>query len=175
MVAQNVAEIINNHLSLEIECIDRMYLNGYVPGLQTEGGFIHFVRKHLGFPIASTAVVAPMSKSFVEAIEAFAKQNKVDLVGFDKQQRKDDVTREYLARATFSEGVLYIGQGAGKSQCVPNDSSAKRQRKIVSLDQPWHGVTESLLFLYSRRRLRTAVHQILWVLSLCDQGLSQRT
>jgi hypothetical protein len=48
MVSQNVAEIIKNHVTREVECIDRMYLNGYVLGLQTESGFIHFVRKHLG-------------------------------------------------------------------------------------------------------------------------------
>lgn len=47
MVSQNVAEIIQKHVTLEVESIDRMYLNGYVPGLQTEGGFVHFVRKHL--------------------------------------------------------------------------------------------------------------------------------
>mgnify|MGYP003471157208 CR=1 FL=1 len=46
MVSQNVAEIIKNHVVLEVEGIDRMYLNGYVPGLQTEGGFVHFVHKH---------------------------------------------------------------------------------------------------------------------------------
>ena len=58
MVSQNVAEIIKNHVVLEVESIDRMYLNGYVPGLQTEGGFVHFVHKHLGFPIASTALIS---------------------------------------------------------------------------------------------------------------------
>jgi len=50
-----------------------MHLNVNVSGLQTEGEFVHFVRKHLGYPIASTALVAPMSKAFVQAIETFAK------------------------------------------------------------------------------------------------------
>jgi len=71
MVSQNVAEIINNHGVLEVESIDRLYLNGYIPGLQTEGGFVHFVHKHLGFPIASTALISPMSKAFVHAVEEF--------------------------------------------------------------------------------------------------------
>ena len=88
MVSQNVAEIIKNHVVLEVEGIDRMYLNGYVPGLQTEGGFVHFVHKHLGFPIASTAVISPLSKAFVHAIEVFAKELQVDLITFDKNQRK---------------------------------------------------------------------------------------
>ena len=43
MVSQNVAEIIQNHMPLEVECIDRMYLNGSVPGLQTEGGLVHWL------------------------------------------------------------------------------------------------------------------------------------
>jgi len=72
MVSQNVAELSKYHVVLELESIDRRYLNGYVPGLQTEGGFIHFVPKHLEFPIASTAVISPLSKAFVHAIEVFA-------------------------------------------------------------------------------------------------------
>lgn len=115
MVSQNVAEIIKNHVVLEVECIDRMYLNGYVPGLQTEGGFVHFVRQHLGFPIASTAVISPLSKAFVHAIEVFAKEQQVDLIPFGKNQRKDDVTQEYLTRASFTEGVLYIGKAQEKA------------------------------------------------------------
>ncbi len=77
MVSQNVAELIKNHVTLEVEGIDRMYLNGYVPGLQTEGGFVHFVHQHLGFPIASTTVISPLSKAFVHGIEVFAKESPV--------------------------------------------------------------------------------------------------
>jgi hypothetical protein len=80
MVPQNLAEIIRSHVTLEVEGIDRMYLNGYVPNLQSEGGFVHFVRDHLQFPIASTAVVAPLSKAFVASIEKFAREQGVDLV-----------------------------------------------------------------------------------------------
>ena len=36
MVTQNVTEIIRHHVTLEVEGSDRMYLNAYVPGLQTE-------------------------------------------------------------------------------------------------------------------------------------------
>jgi hypothetical protein len=80
MVSQNVAEIIKNHVVLEVESIYRIYLNGYVPGFQTEGGFVHFARKHLGYPIASTAVIAPMSKTFVQAIDRYAQQHQVDIL-----------------------------------------------------------------------------------------------
>jgi hypothetical protein len=116
MIPHNVAEIIRQHVTLEVEGIDRMYLNAYVPGLQTEGGFVHFVRNHLGFPIASTAVIAPMSDRFVRTIEAFAKTHHLDLVAFEKDQRKDDLAKEYLARCTFTEGVLFIGKAQEKAR-----------------------------------------------------------
>ena len=48
MVTQSVAEIIRKQVVLEVEGIDRLYLNGYVPMLHTEGGFVHFVRDRLG-------------------------------------------------------------------------------------------------------------------------------
>ena len=38
-VARSVAEVLERHVTLEVECIDRMYLNAYVPILQTEGGW----------------------------------------------------------------------------------------------------------------------------------------
>jgi hypothetical protein len=103
---------------LEVESLDRMYLNGYVPGLQTEGGFVHFVhfvRKHLGYPIASTAVISPLSKAFVHALEVFVEPQHVEVVTFDKNQRKDDVTKEYLARTSFTEGMLFIGKAQEKA------------------------------------------------------------
>jgi hypothetical protein len=41
MIAKNLAELIRDHVVLEVESIDRLYLNGYVPLLQSEGGFVH--------------------------------------------------------------------------------------------------------------------------------------
>ena len=40
MVSKNVAEILTHHVTFELEAIDRMYLNAYVPSLQTGGGFV---------------------------------------------------------------------------------------------------------------------------------------
>lgn len=116
MIPQNLAEIIRSHVTLEVEGIDRMYLNGYVPNLQSEGGFVYFVREHLKFPIASTAVVAPLSRAFVASIEKFAQEQGVDLVTFEKDQRKDDLTQAYLARSSGQEGVLYIGKAQEKAK-----------------------------------------------------------
>jgi hypothetical protein len=49
----NINELLEGHLTLEVECIDRLYLNGYLPSLATSGGLIRFLTEHLGKPIPS--------------------------------------------------------------------------------------------------------------------------
>jgi hypothetical protein len=89
MIRKNVADILQDHVTFELEAIDRMYLNAYVPSLQTGGGFVWFVKTHLGARVPSTATVAPMSPRFVEDIERFADTQGIDLVTFEKRQRKE--------------------------------------------------------------------------------------
>ena len=66
MVYKNVAEILQHHVTFELEGIDRMYLNAYVPSLQTGGGVVYFLKTQLAVRVPSTVMVAPMSERFVE-------------------------------------------------------------------------------------------------------------
>ena len=68
MVARSVASLLEGHVELEVECIDRMYLNAYVPSLQTPEGLVGFVKRQLDATIPSTVLLAPMSRAFVKAI-----------------------------------------------------------------------------------------------------------
>jgi hypothetical protein len=115
MVHKSVAEILRDHVTFELEAIDRMYLNAYVPSLQTGAGFVYFVKTQLGVRVPSTVMVAPMSQRFVGAIERFAVTEGVDLVTFEKGQRKDDVAQQYLAAFTGDEGILFIGKAQEKA------------------------------------------------------------
>lgn len=36
----NIAELIKDHVTLEVDCVDRLYLNAYIPKLQGEKGVI---------------------------------------------------------------------------------------------------------------------------------------
>ena len=58
-ITHNVATLLKEHVTLAVEGIDRMYLNVYVPHLQWEQGIVGFFRKHLGQPVASSALMAP--------------------------------------------------------------------------------------------------------------------
>src|SRR5216683_197134 len=70
MIAQSVADILNHHVKLAVEGIDRMYLNIYVPKLQHEQGIVWFFREHRGLPVPSAAVMSPMSRNFVASWKA---------------------------------------------------------------------------------------------------------
>ena len=107
---QTVREVLENKVVLDIEGIDRLYLNLYQPMLQTGGGVATFFKAHRGAKVASTVLMAPMSRSFVKATHDFGQREGVEIVAFAKGQRKDEVTRERLAGFSASEGVLYIGK-----------------------------------------------------------------
>jgi hypothetical protein len=115
MVSKNVAEILHDHVTFELEAIDRMYLNAYVPSLQTGAGFVYFLKTQLGVRVPSTVMVAPMTERFVTTIERFVEAEQVDLVTFERGQRKDDVAQAYFAAFTGQEGVLFVGKAQEKA------------------------------------------------------------
>jgi hypothetical protein len=133
MIRNSVAEILENHVTFELEAIDRMYLNGYVPSLQTGGGFVYFVKNQLKAIVPSTTVVAPMSERFVQAIERFVATEGLDLVTFEKGQRKDDVAQEYLGGFDREEGVLFVGKAQEKASVFRTEKRRDAQGKTY----PW--------------------------------------
>jgi hypothetical protein len=133
-VPQSVADVVKNHVTFELECIDRMYLNVYVPALQCEGGVAKFFRSHRGHKFASSALMDPMTKAFVASLEQYAKQHEVPVVAFQKGQRKDDVMKEHLARFTAPEGVVFIGKAQEKT---PVFRTEKRRNPATGAPYPW--------------------------------------
>ena len=132
-VARTAAEVLAEHTTLELECIDRMYLNVYVPMLQTGAGTSYFFRKVRGNPVPSSALMEPMTRRFVAALERFARQAGVDLIRFERFERKDDRTRQYLRDFTGTEGVLYIGKAQEKARVVRTE----RRHDPVTGPYPW--------------------------------------
>ncbi len=114
-LAQSVADILRDHVTLEVEGIDRMYLNAVVPLLQSERGIAWFFREYRGHHFASSALMAPMTRAFVEALEGYARSEGVEVVAFEKKQRKEDVAAEYRARFCGEEGVLFVGKAQEKA------------------------------------------------------------
>jgi len=133
-VARSVADVLADHVTLEVECIDRMYLNLYVPKLQYEGGVVGFFKGHRGATFASSALMDPMTRKFVSDTERFVDDQGVDLVTFAKGQRKDDVAHEYLASFEGDEGVLFVGKAQEKTLAYRTE---KRWNAETGRPYPW--------------------------------------
>ena len=95
-LTHNLAELQQEHVILELECIDRMYLNAYVPQLTTEGGIAAFCRGYLGHRFASTKQAVAMTETFIQSIRSFLENEGLELVRFQKGQRKDEVLQQQL-------------------------------------------------------------------------------
>jgi hypothetical protein len=131
---RTVAEVLSEHVSFEVECIDRMYLNVYQPRLQHPAGAAVFFVGHRGYPFASSALMDPMSKGFVAAIDRFCTQRNIPRVDFAKGQRKDDLAHEYLARFEQPEGVLFVGRAQEKTAVFRTE---RRRNPITGAPYPW--------------------------------------
>ena len=134
MVAQNVAEIVDRHVRLSVEGIDRMYLNVYVPGLQYEQGVVRFFRHHRGQPVPSGALMAPMTRRFVAALEDFVARRGIPLVRFSPGQRKDTVMAEQLRRFPREEGIVFVGKA---QENTPVFRTERRRSPQTGQPYPW--------------------------------------
>jgi len=130
---RTVADVLTDHVVFEVECIDRMYLNVYVPGLQYEAGLVGFVHQQLGLPIASTAPLGKISDGFSDGMRRFARDQRVPWVDFAKGQRKDDVMHQHLAGFDGEEGVLFIGRAQEKTGVFRTE----KRRNADGAAYPW--------------------------------------
>jgi hypothetical protein len=133
---RSVSEVIAEHVTFEVECIDRMYLNVYVPGLQYAAGLVGYVHRQLGLPIASTAPLAKITDRFAAAVHRFAREQQVPWVDFVKGQRKDDVMHEHLAAfeaAGRTEGVVFIGRAQEKTVLFRTE----KRHNAAGVAYPW--------------------------------------
>jgi hypothetical protein len=106
-----VNDVLDGHVALDIECLDRIYLNAYVPILQTSSQVVAFLSGHLGFPFPSPALFRQMGDRFRRSVLSFADANDIPWIRFEKDQAKLEVMAPHLARqaGTGKSGVAAIG------------------------------------------------------------------
>jgi len=138
------AEMVAGHVSLDVSCLDRVYLNGYVNKLQTPGGVVYFFHDHRGKPIVSPALFEPIGEKFRRDIKGWAQANGIPLVSFKAGDRKADVMAPFLdaAAASGRSQVVAIGcaqefqlvwtarRRATDPGACPQFSFTKEQRRV---------------------------------------------
>jgi hypothetical protein len=93
------ADVVAGHVRLDVSCLDRVYLNGYVARLQTAGGVVWFFREHRGKPIVSPALFEPIGEKFRRGIRAWARASGIPVISFKAGERKAGVMAPYLQAA----------------------------------------------------------------------------
>lgn len=112
----NINDVLEGHVALEVDCVDRLYLNAYVPNLQVPGQVVQFLVHHLGNPVPSPALFEQIGNRFRREVKAFAAEHDIPWLALKKpdrsrwDDRKLDHVRPYLqaAEAECRHGVVAI-------------------------------------------------------------------
>jgi hypothetical protein len=173
-----VNDVLDGHTVLDLSCLDRLYLSGFVQRLQTSGGVVYFLHEHRGMPIASPAVFEQIGARFREGMRGFAEANHIPVVRFRRGERKVEVMQPHLDRVAESgrSQVAAIGV-AQEFQVVwtarKRDTDPSKGPAVLFHQGAAAG--HGLLRVCVGRGLRPGVCQDLLLLPLPDQGMGQRT
>jgi hypothetical protein len=134
MTTVTVNELLDGHVGLDLECLDRVYLNGYVPNLQVGGQVVTFLTRHLGYPIPSPAIFDKIGTAFRRAVARFADDEHIPVVRFAKDDRKIEKMRPYLAAqaATGRSGVAALGVAQEYARVFVGHQRDNAPGKVVS-------------------------------------------
>ncbi len=109
---RTAAQVLSDHVTLEIRCIDRMLLTFRQPRLQYGAGIHGFFCHHRGNLFVSSALMHPMTEMFTAGIHHYIAARDLDLVHFAKGQREDEVATFRRGRHRGGPGVPVGDRGA---------------------------------------------------------------
>jgi hypothetical protein len=78
-VPVTVMDALDGHVALDLECLDRLYLHGYLAPLQVGGQVIQFL-SHRGYPVPSPACLQQIGDAFRRRVASFAEANQIPVV-----------------------------------------------------------------------------------------------
>ena len=93
-----IVSLLGERVSLQVNSVDRIFLAGYIPRLQSEGMLVRFLLDR-GFQIPSPALLGKIGAGYVRAIERFARRNRVPVVHFKPGESKELTARRYMHKA----------------------------------------------------------------------------
>ena len=128
--AVNINEVLDGHISLEIDCVDRLLLNAYVPNLQVSGQVVTFLTEHLGFPVPSPALLERIGNRFRREVKAFAAEHNVPVLTLKKPDRTrwDDRKIDHVRPSTKPRPKA---APVSSPSCRPRSSSGCSARRTA--------------------------------------------
>ena len=111
-----IPELLDGHITLEVECLDRLYFNGYIGRLATGLGLSMFMRDQLGKPVPSPVVLGQVSERFRQAVKVLAEREGIPIYQFDHKERKDDIANNFRQQRPVRDGIVFIGVAQEKAK-----------------------------------------------------------
>ena len=140
----NINDVLEGHVALEIECVDRLLLNAYVPQLQVPGQVVRFLCRHLGHPIPSPALLGRIGDRFRAETRRFARDREIPVLrlGAPDRSRWDDRKLDHVRphlEAAEREGRFGVVAVVVAEEFQRVWSARNRSQKpgVASLDFFW--------------------------------------
>jgi len=105
-VVADYATLLRDHVGLTCRSVDRVFLQAYVPKLQTVGWVCSFLRWQRGYPIPSSAAFGKIGQAYVAEVHRFAERHGVPVIRFGKGECKEEIARPFL-EAAAAEGQAF--------------------------------------------------------------------
>ncbi len=135
----------DGHVALDLECLDRLYLHGYLGQLQVGGQVIQFLR-HRGYPVPSPACLQQIGAASRRRLASFAEANHIPVVPLKAADRNIEVMpplpgpglpdgpltgRGDRGGAGDPAGVFWPASGTPNPARCPQFSFDKKDRRVT--------------------------------------------
>src|SRR6516162_7681250 len=120
-VPVTVSDVLDGHVALDLECLDRLHLHGYLGQLQVGGQVIQFLN-HRGYPVPSPACLQQIGDAFRRRVASFAEANHIPVVPLKAADRNIEIMQPYLDAAAAS----------GRSQVAAVGVAQEMQRVFIA-------------------------------------------
>jgi hypothetical protein len=166
--------LLDQHVLLQYESVDRMLLNGYVAKLQEPDQLAWFLGQHRGEEVPRYELLGKLTKDFMSAVEKFAQERRIPVVHFERGQRKEALAEPYFAQAASNqrEGVVLIGIAQEKANVFRPPSPNQRQKGGFAAGRNSAFVNHFYFYVWDRD-FGPSFHQVLHLRALGCARLSQ--
>ena len=128
----NVAELIKDHVTLTVDCVDRVYLNAYVPRCTAPAGVVSFLRQRGQRRSHRRRCSGRSPRRSRTELRAWCDAQDIPWLEFKKGERKDDVVQPYRDRFTDADGVVLVGVAQERASGLAG--TKRSARAVVHFD-----------------------------------------
>ncbi len=133
------ATLLQDHVTLACRSLDRLFMQAYVPKLQSTGQVCLFLNRQRGYSIPSSAAFGAIGREYAAQIERWAESHGLAIRPFAKGENKEAIAKPLIEAAAKEGGegrVVLIGTAQEKCS-VWRSWKAKGQEHVPHPHMEW--------------------------------------